>query len=82
MPSDHARFSGYLLAVSIVTLTPREADVIGLRARGLTNAETAVLLGISEHTVKSHTREARLSLGAKNTAHAVAIALRHRLIVG
>lgn len=64
-----------------VTLTPRQADVLGLMARGVTVRRTAVLLGISEHTVKEHARDARHNLGARNTAHAVGIALRERLIV-
>jgi LuxR family transcriptional regulator len=65
-----------------VTLTPRQADVIGLLARGLTSHETGRLLGISHTTVKDHARDARLQLGARNTAHAVAISLREGLIVG
>ena len=65
-----------------MTLTARQTDVIGLLARGLTKPEVAYLLGLSVHTVKEHARDARLALGARNTAHAVAISLRERLIVG
>lgn len=35
-------------------LTPREVAVIRLVAQGLTNAQIAVALGISLHTVRSH----------------------------
>lgn len=62
-------------------LTGRQLDVLGLLARGLTAERVAVLLGISEITVKKHSQDARARLGARNTAHAVAIALHHRLIV-
>lgn len=42
--------------------------------------ETAVLLTKGEATVKSQLLRARLKLGATNTTHAVAIALRKGLI--
>lgn len=63
-------------------MSARELDVLGLLARGLTTGETAGLLGISACTVKDHSKSARLKLGARNTAHAVAIALRAGMIVG
>ena len=62
-------------------LTDRQLDVLGLLARGLTEHHVGQLLGIGEETVKSHSKAARRNLGARNTAHAVAIALREGLIV-
>jgi DNA-binding CsgD family transcriptional regulator len=62
-------------------LTPRQTDVIGLLARGLTTRQTATLLGMSDQTVRWHSKHARRRLNARNTAHAVAISLHHRLIV-
>jgi len=62
-------------------LTRRQAEVLGLLARGLTFLEVAVLLGLSVQTVKDHGKHARKRLGARNTAHAVAVALHRRLIV-
>ncbi len=61
-------------------LTPRQKDVLELLARGLPNRRVAELLGISEWTVREHSHEARLSLGARNTAHAVNLALMARII--
>ena len=61
-------------------LTPRQSDVLGLLARGLTNERAAVLLGMSPLTARKHSEAARRSLGARNTAHAVAIGLREGLI--
>jgi DNA-binding CsgD family transcriptional regulator len=62
-------------------LTDRQLDVLGLLARGLTSDDTARLLGMSPFTVKKHSQEARSRLQARNTAHAVAIALHQGLIV-
>jgi len=62
-------------------LTDRQLDVLGLLARGLTYERTGELLGISLHTVKEVAHGARSRLQARNTAHAVAIALREGLIV-
>lgn len=64
-----------------MTLTARQTDVIGLLARGLSSQRVAELLGIGEQTVKSHSRAVRQNLQARNTAHAVAIALAEGLIV-
>ena len=61
-------------------LTPRERDVLGLLSRGVTYPRTAQLLGISIHTTKAHAHSIRLSLGARNTAHAVRIAFDHGIL--
>ncbi len=34
-------------------LTPREAEVLGWVARGLTNKEVAAILGVSPHTIRT-----------------------------
>lgn len=65
-----------------MTLTARQTDVIGLVARGLTTPQIAYLLDISQPTVKEHRKAVLKNLGARNPAHAVAIAMRERLIVG
>jgi predicted ATPase/DNA-binding CsgD family transcriptional regulator len=44
-------------------LTAREAQVVGLVGRGLTNAEIAAELFISERTIESHVSHARQKLG-------------------
>jgi two-component system, NarL family, nitrate/nitrite response regulator NarL len=57
-------------------LTPRESEVLQLLARGLTNAEIAKRLGVSEHTAKFHVGAVLGKLGARSRAEAVALGLR------
>lgn len=61
-------------------LTAAECAVLQHAADGRSVPETAVLLTKGEATVKSQLLRARLKLSATNTTHAVAIALRRRLI--
>jgi DNA-binding CsgD family transcriptional regulator len=63
-------------------LSPRELEVFALIGEGLTSKEIGDLLFITEETVKSHVGNLLTNLGARNRAHAVAIALRHGLLVG
>jgi DNA-binding CsgD family transcriptional regulator len=61
-------------------LTDREREVLSLLAQGLQLEEIASRLGIGAETVRTHVRNATGRLGAANRTHAVAIAIRHRLI--
>ena len=63
-----------------VRLTGRERDVLTLLAQGLQLEEIAARLGIGSETVRTHVRKAGERLGAANRTHAVAIAIRGKLI--
>ncbi len=61
-------------------LTRRQREILQLLADGESTTVAARELGLSEETVKTHTKNALGRLGARNRTHAVAIALREALI--
>ena len=61
-------------------LTAREREILQLLADGMSNADAAEKLFISQETVKSHVRHILAKLEADTRTHAVAIALRDAII--
>jgi DNA-binding CsgD family transcriptional regulator len=66
--------------VSELGITPRELEILGLIAEGLSNREIADRLYVSENTVKTHSSRLFDKLGAKRRTQAVQIGKASRLI--
>ncbi len=63
--------ASWMPAVELPSLTPREADVLRLLARGLANKAIARSLEISPETVKEYMKELFRKLGVRDRLNAV-----------
>jgi DNA-binding NarL/FixJ family response regulator len=77
---DHEEVTNLNVASVELTLTSRETELLQGMTAGQSNPEIAKDLFVSEDTVKTHARRLYQKLGANDRAHAVALALRLRLI--
>ena len=75
-----SRLTGRATEAGVVPVTAREMEILQLIANGMSTEEAASALERSPATIKTHIRSAFKKLGANHRAHAVAKALRLRLI--
>ena len=79
-PEPSSPFSPYPARLAQLAVTPRELEILGLIAAGLSNREIANRLFVSENTVKTHSSRLFDKLGARRRTQAVLLAKQARLI--
>ena len=65
---------------ALESLTARETDALLLLARGMSNADIAAAMFVSEHTVKTHVGNVFMKLGLRDRIHAVIWAYEHGIV--
>ena len=76
-PAEFVRDEARLESLGI---TPRELEILGLIAQGLSNREIAERVFVSENTVKTHSSRVFDKLGARRRTQAVEIGKRLKII--
>jgi DNA-binding NarL/FixJ family response regulator len=79
-PPVAARLVSRMRTPAAEVLTPREVEVLGAVARGLSNADIGRELFIGEATVKTHLLRAFAKLGVDDRTRAVTVAMERGLL--
>ena len=79
-PATSIPFAPDAARLAHLGITPRELEILGLIAAGLSNREIADRLFVTENTVKTHSSRLFDKLGARRRTQAVQFAKEARLI--
>jgi NarL family two-component system response regulator LiaR len=79
-PPSGAPFAVDAQRINELGITPRELEILGLIATGLSNREIGEKLFVSENTVKTHSSRLFDKLGARRRTQAVQLGKEARLI--
>ena len=77
---DVKRIKDEPLSCAPVTITEREAEIIGLIAEGCSYTRIAQRLNLSAHTVTTHRKKIMQKVGVNNTAALVLYAVKNGLV--
>lgn len=61
-------------------LTPREREIIEQMATGASSDDIAKILGMSPHTLRTHTQNILMKLGVHSKMEALVLAIRHGIV--
>jgi DNA-binding NarL/FixJ family response regulator len=80
-PTPAWRCPPLITGTPVASITARQADVLAGICHGHSNVQIADRLYIAEDSVKTHVKRILRALGARNRAHAAALAASEQVVV-